>query len=491
MASNNSSAKTKKPPDIQTLLFISMAVFGLATIVIIWFIQSKMINTFYRNAKVNEIESVIENIKATDDANFKKVCYFSSLNYKLCIRLFEIDHSHEEILSSDFSADCVIHKIPDDEIEKYYNYTCQNNGTYIEDLSANDILLTNYIPKDPDAENIIYCQTLQRENATYFLMIDALQTPISSITAAIDNQFIIIMLIMIVATFILTMFISKSISAPLLRMNQSAKQLALGNYDVKFEGNECKETKELSESLNHAASELSKTDLIQKELIANVSHDLRTPLTLIRGYAEMMKDIPGENTPENAQIIIDETDYLSALVSDMLDLSKIQSGEVMPEFSVFCITDAIYEVIERYKKFTDKNGYTLNFIYNQKVYVHADKTMILQVIYNFINNAINYSSKVKEITVTQEVNGTSVKISVSDKGDGIEKDKLQYIWDRYYKIDKSHNIPKVGSGLGLSISKNILKKHSAFFGVQSKVGEGSTFYFSLPIASYSENNADV
>jgi len=472
--------KVKIPPDIQTLLFISMAIFGAATIVLIWFVQSKLLNTFYKNAKLSEIETAIQQIEAAENADFEKMCYFSSFKYKMCLRLYDVNDISNEILSSDYSADCVIHKLPNDEFEEYFERTKINGGIYIDDISTSDILIGGSLERN-DADNIIYCKIINRGERAYFLVLDALQTPLLSISAAIGNQFIIIMLVMIIATFILTLFLSKLLSTPLSRMNHAAKQLALGNYDIKFEGHECKETYELSSSLNHAASELAKSDSLQKELIANVSHDLRTPLTLIRGYAEVMRDIPGENSPENIQIIIDETTHLSSLVSDMLDLSRIKSGEMAPNLSEFSLTEALFEISERYKKFTDKNGYTLNFIYDKNVYIKADKTMILQVLYNFINNAINYSYSEKEITVTQEIIGNSVKISVTDKGEGIEKDKLAYIWDRYYKIDKTHDRPRIGSGLGLSISKQILQKHSAYFGVQSKVGAGSTFYFSLPI----------
>lgn len=481
----NKAKRTKTPPDIQSLLFVSMAVFGIATIMIIWFVQSKLLNTFYKNAKLSEMENAITSIEAADDDDFEKTCYYSSYTYKMCVMLFDADDISSEILSSDYSADCVIHKLPSDVFQKYYESTKDNGGIYIESVSASNILF-GYDDGDSEGENIIYCKIVNCGERTYFLVLDALQTPVLSINAAIGNQFIIIMIVMIVATFVLTMFLSRLISSPLMRMNNAARQLALGNYDVKFEGNECMETYELSNSLNHAASELKKSDSLQKELIANVSHDLRTPLTLIRGYAEVMRDIPGENSPENVQIIIDETTHLSHLVSDMLDLSRIESGEMTPNMEDFSLTEVLREVSERYRKFTDKNGYKLNFIFDKNVYIHADKTMILQVLYNFINNAINYSYEEKEITIRQALEGNSVKISVTDKGDGIEKDKLAFIWDRYYKIDKTHNRPKIGSGLGLSISKQILQKHSASFGVQSKVGSGSTFYFSLPIVKCEE-----
>ena len=199
----------------------------------------------------------------------------------------------------------------------------------------------------------------------------------------------------------------------------------------------------------------------------------------------MMRDIPGENTPENVQAIIDETERLSMLVNDLLDLSKIESGtkEFAPES--FDLTGAVAEVIERYEKMNSAKGYNIEFIYDGNVLVSADKSMILQVIYNFINNAINYCGDDLYIGVRQDIltNKTGEKVarlSIIDHGVGIEPDKLPLIWDRYYKVDGVHRRAVVGSGLGLSIVKKILTRHNASYGVESKLGEGSIFWFELP-----------
>ena len=239
-------------------------------------------------------------------------------------------------------------------------------------------------------------------------------------------------------------------------------------------------------TLNYAAKELSKNDNLQKELIANISHDLRTPLTMIKGYSEMMRDIPEENTPENIQAIIDEAERLSGLVNDLLDLSRVESGT--KEFSTvpFDLTDAVTEVVNRYEKMNSAKGYNIEFEYQGEAMVKADKSMILQVIYNLTNNAINYCGDDLYVGIRQEIltdkNGRRVaRISVIDHGEGIDPDKLPLIWDRYYKVDSAHRRAVVGTGLGLSIVKKILTRHNASYGVESKPGEGSTFWFELPI----------
>lgn len=263
-------------------------------------------------------------------------------------------------------------------------------------------------------------------------------------------------------------------------MNEEAKKLALGNYDVNFRGGEFRETAELGKTLNYAAKELSKLDTMQKELIANISHDLRTPLTMISGYSEVMRDIPNEMTPENIQIIIDETQQLTSLVNDMLDLSRLSGGKRDLKKTVFSLTDCVLQTVERFSHLKEKEGYTITFQQDGNVFVCADKVLILQVIYNLITNAINYSGKEKQVTISQSVSDGICRISVTDTGEGIPQEKLPFIWDRYYRASDFHKRGIIGTGLGLSIVKNALVMHGAQFGVSSKVGCGSTFWFELP-----------
>ena len=299
-------------------------------------------------------------------------------------------------------------------------------------------------------------------------------------------QFAYIIMFLLIGSVCMAFMLSKLISKPLKSMTESAKKLAAGNYNVDFDGGGYREINELSDTLNYAARELSKNDNLQKELIANISHDLRTPLTMIKGYSEVMRDIPGENTPENIQAIIDETERLSKLVNDLLDLSKVESGTKAFEPEPLDLTDAVHTVISRYDKMKAAQGYNIYFSYEKNVTVLADRTMILQVIYNLINNAINYCGDDLYVGVKQEIisdkNGKPfVRISIEDHGEGIPEDKLPLIWDRYYKIDGVHRRATVGTGIGLSIVKKLLIKHDASYGVESKVAEGSVFWFELPM----------
>ena len=200
---------------------------------------------------------------------------------------------------------------------------------------------------------------------------------------------------------------------------------------------------------------------------------------MIMGYSEVMRYIPGENTPENVQVIIDETERLTDLVNDMLDLSKIQSGTQRPEMEIFSLTDTVRTVMQRYEKLIGQDGYRIEFFADNNVDVCADRGMILQVIYNLINNAIHYTGDDKLVYVRQTVNGDTVRISVTDSGEGISAELIPMIWERYYKVDKVHKRARVGTGLGLSIVKGVLELHHTTYGVDSVLGKGSTFWFEL------------
>lgn len=303
-------------------------------------------------------------------------------------------------------------------------------------------------------------------------------TPVDSTVDTLKVQLFCLTLVMAVLGLGLALFIARRIAKPLAAINQSAKKLGEGDYAIRFEGAGTREAAELAQTLNYAAGELSKVDELRRELLANVSHDLRTPLTMIEGYAEVMRDLPGENTPENVQIIIDETQRLTNLVNDLLDLSKLEAGVVPLDKTRFNLTDSIRRTLQRYDKLAD---YRFPFYADRDVFVTADELRISQVVYNLVNNAITYAGADKTITLRQTVGDGMVRISVTDTGEGIPADKLRDIWQRYYKVDKSHKRAQIGTGLGLSIVKNVMDLHGGRYGVESQLGVGSTFWFALPL----------
>ena len=216
--------------------------------------------------------------------------------------------------------------------------------------------------------------------------------------------------------------------------------------------------------------------------MANVSHDLKTPLTMIKAYAEMVRDITYNNKEkreENLNTIIAETDRLALLVNDILDLSAVQSENTTLKIEKIDLIQLINQVIERFKILSEQENYQFLFTHPDEAIIKADKKRIYQVIYNLINNAINYTGNDKKVYINIINEKHKYRIEIKDTGKGIKQEDLKHIWDKYYHSEKKHKRNSYGTGLGLSIVKSILQMHSYKYGVTSS-NEGSNFYFEIP-----------
>ena len=456
-------------------LFGSLILFVAMILVIIWVFQIVLLNRFYENSKIEGfgITDELIGMSIGDDEKIKTTVYTRSVETDTCIRVFKIvDGEAVDVADSDVSIGCYVHHTSGESLYHMYSKAASNGGIF-----SRRIVNPNDIKSDLSMVHVALVDG--SDGFTYVIMQDSELVPLNATVNTLERQFGWIMSVLLMGALILALVLSRHICLPMERMSASARQLAMGDYSTEFRGGGYKEANELAEALNYAAGELAKNDKLQKELVANISHDLRTPLTMIKGYSEVMRDIPGENTPENVQVIIDETERLTELVNDMLDLSKIRSGTRKPEVEVFDLTETVGAVLQRYEKFKEKEHFVILFEKNENISVKADRTMILQVVYNLVNNALNYTGEDKTVIIKQTVTDGKVRISVSDTGSGIDEEDIPFIWDRYYKVDKVHKRAVVGTGLGLSIVKGILESHGAHYGVESEIGKGSTFYFEL------------
>ena len=496
-------------------LFAYLAIFTFFILSVVWVMQIGLLNYFYSQSKYHELETgdrlISESIMG-DSGRLDEVVEYCATEYLLCIRVFRVDGpTARQLVSAEVSGNCLIHRISDRYLNQLYNEAVQEGGEYTKRLSPDALFMAN-----PDAlnegsqsikppsnkenfrdhfwnsplennVNLIRVRVVDDEAGnTYIIMINSELEPLNATVQTLKTQFWVIAFMLLSGALCLALIISRNISRPIEKMNRAAKQLAKGCYDADFRVDGYKEVTELSDSLIHASDQLSRNDRLQKELIANISHDLRTPLTMIVGYSEVMRDLPGENTPENVQVIIDETERLSLLVNDLLDLSKLQAGTRLPSLELLDLTRLIQSTMLRYEKLTQKDGYRIEYEVDEAVSavtVRADPTMLLQVIYNLINNAINYTGEDRLVRVTQTstADGARVRVSVIDSGAGIPPEQIPLIWDRYYKIDKVHRRAMIGTGLGLSIVKQVLEAHHTTYGVESREGVGSTFWFEMDV----------
>ena len=294
-----------------------------------------------------------------------------------------------------------------------------------------------------------------------------------------------------VFVFILAFAVSSAVSGwltkPISEMREKANLLAQGDFGVDFHGSDYgEEMSELAESLNFARDELSKADSMQKELIANVSHDFKTPLTMIKAYASMIAEISGENPEKrkkHAQVIVDEADRLALLVSDVLELSKMQSGIAEMRLTSVDMSAYTQEILDKFAYLRETKGYVFVADVEEGLVAYVDELKIGQALYNLIGNAVNYTGEDKTVFVTlKKLDESKFRFSVRDTGEGIAPEEISSIWERYYRSKESHKRPVSGTGLGLSIVKTVLQKHGFVFGVESKEGEGSTFFVEFPLA---------
>jgi len=472
-------------------LFIYISSFAAATLLLLWLIQVVFLQSFYKSIKANDIKSSATSItKNIDSADLQT--YVKNIAQKNDISIILADTNGTVIYSEETAPSSVIQHMSTQGLISLINEAKANGGSFLNRFDRGSIIFNQIVSDDfpnrlPQPGNgmmvsMIFTKiAVQKDGTSIAIILNANISPVNATVQTLRVQLIFVTLIMLVLALLLALFISRRISKPIIKINASAKELAKGHYDVKFDEDGYREISELGGTLNFAANELSKTENLRRELIANISHDLRTPLTMITGYAEVMRDLPGENSQENVQIVIDEAKRLTTLVNDVLDISKLQSETDTTNIAAYSLTESIKEILKRYSKLTEQDGYHINYIYDCDVTVKADELKMSQVIYNLVNNAITYTGKDKTVTVKQSVLLSNVRIEVIDSGEGIPSDKLNDIWDRYYKIDSSHKRAQVGTGLGLSIVKAILIQHNAKFGVASTIGQGSVFWFELPI----------
>ena len=332
----------------------------------------------------------------------------------------------------------------------------------------------------PEHERLITALIAQASDGEeYLLLLDTDILPLRSLFHLLQNQLMLVSLISLTIAAVLAFLLARHIAAPIERISKKADLLPRGKYDIDFSEKSYREIEELSSTLNQTADELSKTDRLQKELIANISHDLRTPLTTIVGYAEMMRDIEGENTPENIDVIIDEATRLSSLVNDLLEISRIQGGTNELKCECFNLADLARETVDRYRRLKENSGFDFDLKVTGNCRIYADKAKILQVICNLINNAIHYSENERRVSVRVFETKKAVRLEVEDHGIGIAPEQINHVWERYYRGEKNHRRRASGSGLGLSIVREVLDLHQARYGVSSVLGEGSVFWLEL------------
>ena len=289
-------------------------------------------------------------------------------------------------------------------------------------------------------------------------------------------------LVMILVVGVVLAYLSGTVLRPIAKINRTAKEYAKGNFEVRTGVKRKDEIGELSDSLEYMASELSKLDEYRKNFIANISHDFRSPLTSIKGYLEAMLDgtIPVEKYNRYLNIVLNESKRLTKLTTGLLELNDFDTYGPILKRQSFDIVDVIRETRNTVEGICEEKNIDFRLkCPAEDTIVYADKMKIGQVVYNLIDNAIKFSPENGRITVTVYEKNGKLFVSVKDEGPGIEKDKQNKVWDRFYKTDSSRGKDKQGTGLGLSITREIVKAHNENIDLISTEGAGSEFVFTM------------
>ena len=460
--------KNKKKTSIQAKTLIYLLTFNIVIIVLLWICQISIFDFYYEKEQINNMDSIVSSLKNASAEEIGTLLQDVAYQNEVCIAITS-----------------------DTGIIATYNANMNGCPLSSSNTQARELML-QFIDSESsfksyqfvnDAKHVSALMYGLKTNSNYMFIYSNLED-ISEFTLIIKRQLMYVCILGIFIAVIISIFLSSKITDPITEITKKARKLGSGNSNVEFKESGIKEIDELAETLSQAQKEMAKTDELRRDLMANVSHDLKTPLTMIKAYAEMIRDISYKDKDkmnEHLGIIVDETDRLTVLVNDILDLSKMQSNADVLKLEKFDLVGEINSIVKKYQIIKEAEQYTINVEMPETAMIKADKKKINQVIYNLVNNAINYTGEDKKVTIKVTKHKKYYLVEIIDTGKGIKESEIPYIWNKYYKNDKNHKRNVVSTGLGLSIVKQILELHNYEYGVKSVLKKGTTFYFKIKI----------
>ena len=460
----------------QLLLYVGTL---LATFILVGIILSLVYTQHYMDERKEEL--INQGMKISKE--YKKAYFtgdLSRLSYELQVlegymaaSIFFIDKNGVVVLTSPGIDD------------EWIGQAITNQGVIDSVLEGNVVTLEGKINGMFDEAVLTVGYPLQTEPIAGIFMCTSMPEIERSLQGMYKMGFCILTAVMGIG-MILVYASSKKITSPLLQMNEAAKVIAGGNFEQRVEISSEDEVGQLAESFNHMAESLDKYEKVRRDFIANVSHDLRSPLTSIQGFLGAILDgtIPEQKQEHYLNIVLEETKRLTKLTNDIVELSRAQTSTITLEKKRFDINDLIRESIERLEPRLKQKDIQINAMFAEKeTFVCADRDKIARVIYNLVDNAIKFSGEGEQIEIeTALKENKKLLVSVKDYGKGISEEDVKYVFDRFYKVDSSRGKDKTGSGLGRSIVREFLLAHGENIAVKSEEGKGTTFLFCLKLA---------
>ena len=458
--------------------------FTVVIFTVLWLLQTVFLQKFYNGMIIKNTVKVADKI-SEESRNSDITSYIDDVSRSNTILVFVTDTAGNLLYSSDeykkghkFRSDRM--EMADDHIERYDHYR-ELPVNYDEFLSAVNSSDSGEAVINND-DSYVYGRLIDyygyNDKAVLYL-----STPLNAVgsTARIIRiQLLWVTLLSIIIAFVLALFMSKSFSKPVAQLNEKAHKLGEKDDDVDFNEGFCIELDELNTTLDSTSEKLKKNRDFQNELLANVSHDLRTPLTMIKGYAEMIRDISREDEKQRAEdvaVIVEEADRLTALVNEILEYSELQMSDSETVMNDVVLSDTVTSVADSFEKLYSKEGYVFERNIADNIHVKGNAARLQRAVYNLLDNAVRHAGEDKWTGVSLRTEKGNVIIEISDHGSGIAPDELEHIWDRYYT--RRQRSGKGVSGLGLAIVKQIVSQHNGICRAESVVGTGSVFSIEL------------
>lgn len=454
---------------------LSFIMFALILMIFIWGFQVLFLNTFYQSMKESSTQNLMRHIEIA----YSKYDTAGFIN-----TIADMASTNDVFLYVNYLDGTPLITTNTDTASSRHNMDIQKVNAAM--IAENSDSVSIIIKGKADEQKTLACGKILTGSNSPSLVAYVISPlfPMESTIEILKKQLLWVSGLALILAALLAVYLSNRISTPIRNITRNANRLAQGDYGITFQGGPYTEVTELADTLTHASIELEKSTSLQKDLIANVSHDLKTPLTMVKSYAEMIRDLSGDNPKKrekHLEVIIEEADRLNILVSDLLTLSKMQSGAIVLNPKEFNIIEEADSLIMYYKLLKEEEGYNINFNCPDNLIVKGDPERLKQVFANLINNALKFCGEDKVVNINIQKKGRYALCQVQDHGAGIPEEELPRIWERYYKSSSNMVRSTTGSGLGLSIVKEILSLHKANYGVNSTVGEGTTFWFELEL----------
>ena len=494
----------EKFKSVRVKLFFTLSVVIMLIICLLIVMNSLILEGFYMFSKINTVKKVYQ--KINDLYNSEDVAIFSSIKDDATANNFDIMIENEDYVLLFSTNEKFTNKINQDSdvISKFKIFDRQRDRI----LYSND----SYIIKKVTTggfNSILLVGTLENQYKIY------IQVPISAIEESVrisNNLLLIIGMVAIVVSSIAASYISKKFTKPILELNAIANKMSKLDFSQKYEldGTDDDEINELGKSINEMSSKLegtirqlrnsnialerdveekSKIDEMRKQFISDVSHELKTPIALIQGYAEGLVEnvnVDEESKKYYAEVILDESNKMDKLVRQLLELMKLEYGKREFNNDEFDICELIKEVIRKCNvMLEEKNIKDVKFDASKKIMVYADEFYIEQAFTNYLTNAVKHVKEVNgekyiKIEVKEDIKNQTARISVFNTGEKLSDENLERVWGRFYKVDESRNRADGGTGIGLSLVKAIMNNYNQKYGVENKK-DGVEFYFDISL----------